>query len=112
MVIFKVRTFHKQLNIHETFFFMTLPTVSEMVGELLKIRHVPLKKDGKYISDLMENVRKYGMPDDMENILPGGSTVKQWYNADAFHLGYIDIATVKVIENHHQPHEPEQEKLI
>jgi len=107
--IFKVRTFHKELRMHETFFFMTIPTVSEVVSELLKMKPGG-NRTSDYISMLVENVRKSGMPVTL-HVAKGGSAVMQWHYLDGLHLGYLDIEPIKVNENHHQPHEPEQQEL-
>jgi len=112
MVVFKVRTFHKRVKLHETFWFMCIPTTSDIVRELLKIKQTPMKEEIGYVEFLLENVRKYRMPERMGNIVPGGSTVKQWYSSDGEHLGYLDIESIRINENHNVPIDNAQDDLL
>ena len=105
MVIFKVRVYHRPSHQHETFYFLTIPNRTEVATELLKLPLNRPNRSADYISGLVENVRKFKMPN-AEVAKGGGSGVTQWHDGSG-HAGYLDIEGIIVNENHHQPLEPE-----
>ena len=108
MRIFRVRTKtnkwlqkHSLVEHHDEFFFLSPPTKEEVHTRSLILSGELINRDQKEHYDLcMKCILEFGIPE-LTSLLNGVGVVhKQWIDKIRGHVGYIQVESLDVIENH------------